>query len=118
MKKNVNEGEPQGAIKLVYDGKEDNYLINVVEGEIYYVDYEEEIEEMRKKLSELIIMFVEKYKSKTYGANMTAESDTKKTEVVSVVPADTSDAVVSENFKPVKLAPVKQTYIDSIEVEE
>ena len=59
-----------------------------------------------------------KYKSKTFGANMKEETTPQKVEVVSVVPEDTSGAVVSENYKPVKLAPVKQTLIDSIEVEE
>ena len=59
-----------------------------------------------------------KYKSKTYGANMTAQTNAQLVDIVSVVPEDTNDAVVLQNYKPVKLAPVKQTYIDSIEVEE
>jgi hypothetical protein len=59
-----------------------------------------------------------KYKSKTYGANMTLSSNAQLVDVVSVVPEDTNDAVVLQNYKPVKLAPVKQTLIDSIEVEE
>ena len=62
--------------------------------------------------------FRDKYKSKTFGANMTAKSNAQLVDVVSVVPEDTRAAVVSEDYKPVKLAPVKQTYIDSIEVEE
>ena len=63
LKKQSNENEPHGVIKLLFDGFEDNYLLNVVEGEKYYIDYDEEIEEMREKLSELIIKYAEKYKS-------------------------------------------------------
>ena len=59
-----------------------------------------------------------KYKSKTYGANMVAESNAQLVDIVTVLPEDDRDPVVSEDYKPVKLAPVKQTYIDSIEVEE
>ena len=59
-----------------------------------------------------------KYRSKTYGANMTDSSNEQIVDVVSVVPADERGAVVSEDFKPVKLSPVKQTLIDSIEIEE
>ena len=59
-----------------------------------------------------------KYKSKTYGANMVAESNAQLVDVVTMLPEDDRDPVVAEDYKPVKLAPVKQTYIDSIEVEE
>ena len=63
MKKQANEIEQQGVIKLLFDGYEDNYLLNIVEGEKYYIDYDEEIEQMREKLSELILVYVEKYKT-------------------------------------------------------
>ena len=63
MKKQSNENEPQGVIKLLFDGYEDNYLLNVVEGEKYYIDYDEDIEEMREKICELILQYAEKYKS-------------------------------------------------------
>ena len=59
-----------------------------------------------------------KYKSKTYGANMTAQSNAQLVDIVTMLPEDDREAIVDENYKPVKLAPVKQTYIDSIEVEE
>ena len=59
-----------------------------------------------------------KYKSKTYGANMTAQSNAQLVDVVTMLPEDDRETIVSEDYKPVKLAPVKQTYIDSIEVEE
>ena len=64
------------------------------------------------------LRFQGKYKSKTFGANMTGGTNAQIVDVVSVVPEDTREAVVAQDFKPVKLAPVKQTYIDSIEVEE
>ena len=59
-----------------------------------------------------------KYKSKTYGANMTAQTNAQLVDVVTILPEDDRDPIVAEDYKPVKLAPVKQTYIDSIEVEE
>ncbi len=59
-----------------------------------------------------------KYKSKTYGANMTTTTNAPLVDVVTVLPEDDRDPVVMENYKPVKLSPVKQTLIDSIEVEE
>ena len=59
-----------------------------------------------------------KYRSKTYGANMTVQSNAQLVDVVTILPEDDRDPVVAEDYKPVKLAPVKQTYIDSIEVEE
>lgn len=65
MKGQKSESDPQGVIKLLFDGSEDNYLLNVVEGEKYYIDYDYEIEQMREKLSDLIIKYVEKYKSIT-----------------------------------------------------
>ena len=65
MKGQKNENDPQGVIKLLFDGCEDNYLLNVIEGEKYYIDYDYEIEQMREKLSDLIIKYVERYKSIT-----------------------------------------------------
>ena len=63
MKKQSNENEPHGVIKLLFEGYEDNYLLNMLEGEKYFIDYDEEIEKMREKISELIIKYAEKYKS-------------------------------------------------------
>ena len=63
MKKQANENEVTGVIKLLFNGFEDNYLLNVVEGEKYYIDYDEDIEAMRERISELIIKYAEKYKS-------------------------------------------------------
>jgi len=63
MKKQSNENELSGVIKVLFNGYENNYLLNVIEGEKYYIDYDEEIEEMREKISELIIKYAEKYKS-------------------------------------------------------
>ena len=60
MKGQKSENDPQGVIKLLFDGCEDNYLLSVVEGEKYYIDYDNEIEQMREKLSDLIIKYVEK----------------------------------------------------------
>ena len=65
MKGQKSENDPQGVIKLLFDGCEDNYLLSVVEGEKYYIDYDNEIEQMREKLSDLIIKYIERYKSIT-----------------------------------------------------
>ena len=59
-----------------------------------------------------------KYHAKTYGANMTAQTNAQLVDVVTVLPEDDRDPVVNENYKPVKLAPVVRTYIDGIEIEE
>ena len=48
MKKQSNENELQGVIKLLFERYEDNYLLNVAEGEKYYIDYDK-IEKMQKK---------------------------------------------------------------------
>ena len=63
MKKQTNENENQGVIKLLFDGNEDNYQFNVIEGEKYCIDYDEEIDQMREKICELIIKYLEKNKS-------------------------------------------------------
>ena len=59
-----------------------------------------------------------KYRAKTYGANMVVQNNAQLVDVVTILPEDDRDPVVSEDYKPVKLSPVKQTLIDSIEVEE
>jgi hypothetical protein len=59
-----------------------------------------------------------KYRAKTYGANMTAQSNAQLVDVVTVLPEDDRDPIVLQDYKPIKLAPVTRTYIDSIEVEE
>lgn len=59
-----------------------------------------------------------KYKSKTYGTNMTTELNVQPVGIVTVLPEDDRETIVAEDYQPVKLAPVTQTYIDSIEVEE
>ena len=60
LRKQSSLGE--GVIKLFYDGKENNYLLNVIEGEKFFIECENEIEEMREKLCELVLKYVEKYK--------------------------------------------------------
>ena len=59
-----------------------------------------------------------KYKSKTYGANITQAPVLPAQENIVILPEDDSDAIVSEDFKPVSLESVNRTYIDSVEIEE
>ena len=60
LRKQSSLGE--GVIKLFYDGKENNYLLNVIEGEKFFIECDNEIEDMREKLCELVLKYVEKYK--------------------------------------------------------
>ena len=60
LKKQSSESE--GVIKLFFDGKENHYLFNIIEGEKFFIESEDEIEEMREKICELVLKYVEKYK--------------------------------------------------------
>lgn len=61
----------------------------------------------------------DKYKSKTYGANMTmprAPAATAPT--ITVLPADDATTIQSADFQPVNLETVNRAYIDSVEITE
>ena len=60
LKKQSSESE--GVIKLFFDGKENHYLFNIIEGEKFFIESEYEIEEVREKICELVLKYVEKYK--------------------------------------------------------
>ncbi len=60
----------------------------------------------------------EKYKSQTFGANMTVAPAPVRKDVITVLPEDDGDIVPAADFKPIKLEAVGRTYIDSIEIEE
>ena len=60
LKKQSVEGE--GVIKLYYDGNENHYLLDVIEGEKFFIEIENEIEEMREKICELVLKYIERYK--------------------------------------------------------
>lgn len=60
LKKQSSEGE--GVIKIFYDGNEDNYLFNVIEGEKFLIECDNDIEIMQEKICELILKYVERYK--------------------------------------------------------
>ena len=59
-----------------------------------------------------------KYKSKTFGANMTAQSNAQLVDIVTMLPEDDREGIFSDDYKPIELTPVSRTYIDSIEIEE
>ena len=61
LKRQTHENELQGLIKIMFDGYDDNNHINVIEGEKFYVDYDEEIEIMRENICEILIKYVEKF---------------------------------------------------------
>ena len=60
---NLNENKSKGITKLLYNGSEDDYFSNFVEGEKYYIEYDDEIDRMREKLCDIIIKYAEKNKS-------------------------------------------------------
>ena len=62
LKRQTHENEIQGIIKTLFDGYEDNIHINAIEGEKFYIDYEDDIEKLRENLCDLVIKYVEKYK--------------------------------------------------------
>ena len=62
LKRNTHENEIQGNITTMFDGYRDNIHICAIEGEKFYVDYDDDIEQMRDKICDLIIKYVEKYK--------------------------------------------------------
>jgi len=60
-----------------------------------------------------------KYKSKTYGANVTQPETRAQQNIVTILPEDDSDEIVTNpDFKPAPLESVSRTYIDSIEIYE
>lgn len=60
-----------------------------------------------------------KYKSKTYGANVTQPDTRAQQNIVTILPEDDSDEIISNpDFKPRALESVNRTYIDSVEIYE
>lgn len=60
-----------------------------------------------------------KYKSKTFGANMTRTTTvTPPVENITVLPEDDSDPIENPDFQPTALESIDRTYIDSVEIEE
>lgn len=63
--------------------------------------------------------FRNKYKSQTYGANMTANTQPQTQNVITVITSpDNDDTVIDEDYKPVKLEPINKTMIDAVEINE
>ncbi len=60
-----------------------------------------------------------KYKSKTYGANVTRPDTAAQQNIVTILPEDDSDEIVTNpDFTPRTLESVNRTYIDSVEIYE
>ena len=62
--------------------------------------------------------FQSKYKSKTFGANTSANQPKPRQENIVIVPTDDNAAIENPDYKPVSLETVNRTYIDEIEIEE
>ena len=63
LKRQIDEGDRSGVIKYFFDGEEGNYLLSVIEGEKFYIECEKEIEDLREKIIELVIKYIDKYKT-------------------------------------------------------
>jgi hypothetical protein len=63
--------------------------------------------------------FRSKYRSKTYGANMTNTPIVQQSaEVITIMPEDDRDIITTSDYTPVELENVSRSFIDSIEIEE
>jgi len=60
-----------------------------------------------------------KYKSKTYGANVTQPETRAQQNIVTILPEDDREEIITNpDFKPAPLESVGRTYIDSVEINE
>jgi hypothetical protein len=64
-KSNNDENTKKKVVKKLFDGFEDNSHgnVDIVLGERFFVDYDTDLEPMREKLCEIIIVFIEKFKT-------------------------------------------------------
>lgn len=63
--------------------------------------------------------FRSKYKSQTYGTNTSLEPTVQTQNVITVIPStDNEEAVIDEDYKPVKLESINKTLIDAVEINE
>ena len=65
--KDENNEDNKNFVKKLFDGYEDNSHgnVNLILGEKFYVDYDSDIEQMREELCQVIIKFVDAFKSIT-----------------------------------------------------
>ena len=65
--KDENNEDNKNFVKKLFDGYEDNSHgnVNLILGEKFFVDYDSDIEQMRKEICEVIIKFVDKFKTIT-----------------------------------------------------
>ena len=59
-----------------------------------------------------------KYKSKTYGVNMTESSESKPQTEITVINTKNDEVIIDSEYKPVKLESINQTMIDAVEINE
>jgi len=59
-----------------------------------------------------------KYKSKTFGTNMTEPEPVKTEPVVTVISSTDDTTITDTEYQPVKLEPINKTMIDAVEVNE
>ncbi len=64
------------------------------------------------------VRFMDKYKSKTYGTNMTVPTTQKSIDVITILPEDDRDPITVSDYTPIRIESVNRSYIDEIEIEE
>lgn len=57
-----------------------------------------------------------KYKSTTYGVNMTEPETPKQQDTITVIKTPESDAIIDSEYQPVKMESINKTLIDSVEL--
>ena len=64
--------------------------------------------------------FRSKYKSKTYGTNITEPQETEVQPVVTIISNDNNkdEVIIDKDYKPVKLESINKVMIDSVEINE
>ena len=62
--------------------------------------------------------FKRKYKSTTYGVNMTQDIQPKPQTNITVITSSPQESITDEDYQPVKFEPINNTVIDSVEINE
>lgn len=62
--------------------------------------------------------FRSKYKSQTYGINMTEPEPTKPQSAITIINSGEHDTIVDSDYQPVKLESINKTMIDAVEINE
>lgn len=59
-----------------------------------------------------------KYKSQTYGVNITEKKNVINENTLTILPEDDRDPITNPEYQPIKIESINKTLIDSVEIEE